>query len=252
MLSQNKLDVKYGLYNLCEERDLAKASFGYIMSDFHDLKNKYIKLGFHLDEFNRFQYYKDFGYLTFEEFCTNNIPLDLGSISRCISVFQIFAEFDKESRVRKMWLDDKYVNFSYSQLVEMVPLDGDIRPMIKCDMTVKQIREVKKFIKANKNCGIYERRDKVKNFIANGCVNNESNNKKLIATSQPTKDKVYESFVEDAFINDLLMECKLFIFRNKPESIGILESNISGKRLTFKDSNGTEYMIQYSVSRKGG
>lgn len=176
--------VKYGMYNLCEEREMARASFGYIMSDFKDLKDKYIKLGFHLDEFNRFMYYKDFGYLTFEEFCINNIPLDLSSISRCISVFQIFAEFDKKSRVRKMWLDDKYKDFSYSQLVEMVSLDGDIREMIKSDLTVKQIREVKKYAKENKDCGIYERRDKVKNFINNGCKKSLIEIIELDATSQ--------------------------------------------------------------------
>ena len=83
---ETKNDIIYGMFNLCEEREMARASFGYIMSDFHDIKSRYIALGFHLDEFRRMQYYKDFGYVTFESFCEKNVPLDKGAISRCIGV----------------------------------------------------------------------------------------------------------------------------------------------------------------------
>ena len=38
--------IIYGLINLREEREFARASHGYIMRDISDLKNQYIRLGF--------------------------------------------------------------------------------------------------------------------------------------------------------------------------------------------------------------
>ncbi len=141
---EKELSVVYGMYNLREEREQARWSLGYIMDDFADIKKRYVSLGFHLNEFKRCEYYKDFGYVTFEEFCTANIPLDKGSISRCISVFENFAAVDTNAgyKSRKMWLDDRYKEYSYSQLVEMVSLSSPVQTLIPSDMTVAKIREV--------------------------------------------------------------------------------------------------------------
>lgn len=124
----------------------ARSSLGYILEDFTDIKNRYISLGFHLNEFKNCQYFKEFGFFSFEDFCNDLLPLDKGAISRCINVWKEFCYKDNGGGYisRKMWIDDKYKEFSYSQLSEMLPLNSKRRKMVKPDMTVKQIRELKK------------------------------------------------------------------------------------------------------------
>lgn len=146
-MKENELKIVYGLYDLCPEREQARWSFGCIMDDFADIKKRYVTLGFHLAEFKRCEYYKDFGYVTFEEFCAANVPLDKGSISRCMNVYEEFGKREKlalSPDTPKMWLDEKYKDYSYSQLVEMLPLDDKRRKMVTPDMPVSRIRQLKK------------------------------------------------------------------------------------------------------------
>ncbi len=46
-----------------------------------------------------------------------------------------------------MWIDDRYEKYSYSQLVEMLPLKEQERRRVTSDMTVSQIRNYKKVVK---------------------------------------------------------------------------------------------------------
>ena len=138
------LKIKYGLFNLREERELARGHFEYIANDIVDIRQNYVKLGFHLHEFKYFQYYEDFGYEDFYEFVEANFGLDKSAVSRCISVWYRFADYDSGSSSRKMWLSDKWKDYSYSQLCEMLPLDDGELKAVSPEMTVKQIREYKK------------------------------------------------------------------------------------------------------------
>ena len=116
----------------------------------NDIRHTYIRLGFHLNEFERMSYYKDFGYSSLVEFCDANLGFDKSAVSRCISVFKEFAMRD-EHGAYKMWLNDKYSNFSYSQLCEMVSMKEEQRKLVKPEMTIKQIRELKKKNVSRKN-----------------------------------------------------------------------------------------------------
>lgn len=146
MIDEKILDIKYGLLNLRSEREQAKDSFAYIAQDILDIKSNYIKLGFHLDEFKRFQYYEDFGYSDFYEFCDVNLKLDKTAVSRAISVFYNFS--DRQNNIHKMWIAEKYKDYNYSQLCEMLPLNDEQRKKVTPDMTVQQIRDYKKSLKA--------------------------------------------------------------------------------------------------------
>lgn len=148
--SNSDIEVRYGIYDLGGETEEARSSLRYIMSDINDIKKSYFRLGFHLHEFKTHEYYKDFGFLTFEEFCEANIDLDKGAISRCINVFLMTnagGEVSYKSGVKIVgcgsYMSDKYKDYSYSQLVEMLPLDEERRKHCSSDMTVKQIRELK-------------------------------------------------------------------------------------------------------------
>lgn len=135
-------NVVYGLMKIRKKRELAEASHGYIAGDVSDIKNQYIRLGFHLNECYKKKYYEDFGYENFNEYCEKNFRLDKTAVSRCISVWESFAEVERDSR--KMWIDKKYENFNYSQLCELLPLTEKQRKQVRPEMSVKQIRELKK------------------------------------------------------------------------------------------------------------
>lgn len=161
-------DIKpvYGLFNFGEERETAKGSFEYIAKDISDIEKNFLRLGFHLYEFKNFEYYKDFGYDNFQEFCLKNFKLEKSGISRHINVWLNFAA--EQNGSRKMWLDDRFSEYSYSQLVAMLPLKEEERKKIKPEMTIKEINKFKKNKKSSK-----------------------------VATSQPEKKKNYKEC--DAF-----------------------------------------------------
>lgn len=142
----DELGIKYGPYKFgtidSKPRELAFASVGYLMNDMINIRENYMRLGFHLFECRRNQYYMDFGYPSLAEFCAANFGLDSSAVSRCINVFLLFSASEKG--VHKMWIDDKYKNYSYSQLCEMVSMDDVQRSQVTPDMTIKQIREIKK------------------------------------------------------------------------------------------------------------
>ena len=117
-------------------------SLGYLKRDISDIKTYYIRLGFHLDEFRRFGYYEDFGFSDLYEFCASNLGLDKSAVSRCINVWSNFCRVDGYTRT--MFLDDRYSNYSYSQLCEMLSLTSDQRKRVLPDMTIKDIRDFKK------------------------------------------------------------------------------------------------------------
>lgn len=165
-------DVVYGLINFGEERELARASFGYIKTDISDIKNRYISLGFHLHEALAMKYYQDFGYADFYEFCEKNFQMDKSAVSRSINLWKEFADYDERARSRKIFIDEKYRKYSYSQLCEMLSLDEKKCKSITPDMTVKQIREKKKEWKKKKPL-----------------VQDE---KSSVATSQPEKPVIAE------------------------------------------------------------
>lgn len=133
--------VKYGLFNFGGCREAAKGSLQYILSDISDIKKYYVRLGFHLEEFKRCEYYHDFGYGTFEEFCEANLSLDKSAIGRCISVWRNFSDDGK------MFLKEEYEDYNYSQLCEMIALDDTSRKHILPSMSVQEIRNYKRGLK---------------------------------------------------------------------------------------------------------
>lgn len=167
--------IKFGelCYDPEKVGELAIASFGYIEGEVRNIKKGYISLGFHLNEMWRSRYYEELGYEDFYECVEKNFGLDKSAVSRCISVWKEFAAYDENSYSRKMWVDERYANYSYSQLAEMLPLKQEERRRVTPDMSVREIREFKKNLK-NK---------KAKKPIENAIE------QKPVATSQPQEEK---------------------------------------------------------------
>lgn len=146
------MNIKFGadIYAPKEVNELARASIGYIESDVMDIKKRYVTLGFHLYEMDQCRYYEDLGYENLYECIEANFAMDKSAVSRCIGVWKTFAAVDGDGS-RKMWVDDRYKDFSYSQLTEMLPMSERDRYRISSDMSVKKIREVKQRLKEKKS-----------------------------------------------------------------------------------------------------
>ena len=145
------MSIKFGtdVYAPEEVNELARVSIGYIESDVMDIKKRYITLGFHLYEMDQCRYYEDLGYESLYECIEANFAMDKSAVSRCIGVWKAFAAVD-DNGTRKMWVADRYKDFSYSQLTEMLPMSERDRCKIRSDMSVKKIREVKQQLKETK------------------------------------------------------------------------------------------------------
>lgn len=142
---QNKKKPVYGLINFGKKRELAQASFEYIQRDIDEAKKNYIRTGFHLAECRDMKYYQDFGYDNFYEFVEKNFQMEKSKVSRCINVFMSFSSVSGTyQNSHSMYLDDKYTDYSCSALEEMLSLDEKKRQQIKPEMTVKEIRDLKK------------------------------------------------------------------------------------------------------------
>ena len=151
----SEIEIHYGMIKFREEpRAGAIASVKYMYSDLTDIRKYYIRLGFHLAEFDRCCYYTDFGYASLVEFCEKNLGMDKSAVSRCINVYENFnasREVSYNSGIKSTGaaidLGERWQDYSYTQLCEMLPLTDAQRRDITPDMSVKQIREYKKQLK---------------------------------------------------------------------------------------------------------
>ena len=144
----NEVQPVYGMFNLREERELAKESYEYITRDVNDIKTNAIRFGFHLMECKENRYYEDYGFNNFYEFIEKNWRLEKSTVSRYINLFMEFSLY--QDGQHKIFLDSKYEGYSYSQLSEMLPLSDKQRKQIKPEMTITEIRELKKSWKKEK------------------------------------------------------------------------------------------------------
>lgn len=127
--------------------ELSLASFEYIHTDLKEINKSFTRLAFHLHELK--QYYKRAGgffcgWYDFYKLCDANFGLDKTQVSRLLSIASLFMRPDNGYEPPKMFLNDKYKDFSYSQLCEMISMSPEDRRHIKPDMTISQIREYKK------------------------------------------------------------------------------------------------------------
>lgn len=122
-----------------------ESSKRYIVNDMKSMAQNYLKLGFHLWEVQDMKYYEAGGYENVYDFALEEFGLSKSAVSRSIGICLAFSK-DGHS----MYLDDKYSEYSYSQLTEMLSMNPEERRIVKKDMTVKQIRMAKQQLKTDR------------------------------------------------------------------------------------------------------
>ena len=167
-----------------EVNELAVASFNYVKQDITDVKTRYMSLGFPLHEMEMYRYHEELGSDTFSECIEKNFHMDKSAVSRVIAVWNEFCSKD-DSNSKKMWVDDKYEKYSYSQLVEMLPLKEKERFKVNADMTVSQIRSYKRSLKEKAK----EQKSSTDILNTSDTLVQTSKKKKSVATSQPVPEK---------------------------------------------------------------
>lgn len=117
-----------------------ESSRRYIRADMEDIAANFLKLGYHLYEVQRQGTYTHAGYGSVAEFAETEFGIKK---STCYNLIKLVLHYSRDGH--SMYLEDKYGGFGYSQLVEMLPLEDGERGMVKPDMSIVQIREIKKF-----------------------------------------------------------------------------------------------------------
>lgn len=121
-------------------------SVGYIQRDIDDIKRSFVRLGFHLWENSYYKYYEyvdvrhpeDFGGIYKD---VNDFAMDYFGLSRstCSRLMDINRRFCKHT----MYLLDKYQDYNYSQLSEMLPMSDDMIRCVRPSMSIIEIRRLK-------------------------------------------------------------------------------------------------------------
>lgn len=113
----------------------------------YDIANSFVYIGFLLCEANEYRSFEEWGYSSIYEYASSELGFKKSSVNNFMNICKCFSSnFSStgEALPYSMILKDDYRNFNYSQLVEMLSMDDKKRSQVTPDMTVKQIRLLKK------------------------------------------------------------------------------------------------------------
>lgn len=133
--------------NIIEQVCQLKKCEDYIFYEMKSLKNSFLKVAFLLSYIKGEKLYLHEGYDDFYKYVEDKFALKSTSCKNLISIYNRFCDpVDyKQSSNFSVFLKEGYKNYSYSQLTELLSLD-DISK-ITPDMTVREIRENKSYVK---------------------------------------------------------------------------------------------------------
>ena len=102
------------------------------------MAREYIGIGFFLRKVRDKEMYLEDGYKDIHDFAMNEFGMSKSTVNHCIRINEQFS-IDGNSPV----IDERYKDFSKSQLQEMLYIPEDKREDVTPDMTVKEIRSMK-------------------------------------------------------------------------------------------------------------
>lgn len=147
--------------------------------DMEDIGKRYFMLGCRLHEAQIYNYVETLGYDNIEQLAEAELDLGRSSTYNLIKVFKRFCARNEHGDY-KTWVDPKYKNYSYSQLIEMEKaycLSYDIEKEIPPNTPVRIIKEYVKYI--NKNPGDHKSLPDWQNEEQLATLSPISNNKQI-------------------------------------------------------------------------
>lgn len=150
----------FNVASLSKVRLMEPKSVGYedsieiIRDELQRTRRSFVKIGWYLKHIKDEEMFKEDGYADIFELAMDKFNISQPTANRFMNICEEFSVNHDSPE-----LDEKFVNFSVSQLFEMLPMDEEKRKQITPDMTVKQIRGVKEETRKKKEPDDGEIRD---------------------------------------------------------------------------------------------
>lgn len=141
-------------------------SIDIIRDELHRTRRSFVKIGWYLKHIKDEGMFKEDGYADIFELALDKFNISQPTATRFMNICKKFSKNHDSPE-----LDEKFVDFSVSQLFEMLPMNEEQREQITPDMTVKQIRETKEDTGMKKEPDDGEIRD-----VCCDCLRNISDN----------------------------------------------------------------------------
>ena len=109
----------------------------------YDVAKQFVYIGFLLWEVQQYGYYREHGHNDVYEYAAFELNLKKTTVKNLIGINKAFGQ-QNQYGLRTMYLQQEYEKFNYSQLTEMLSMSETQRNKVKPDMTIRQIREIKK------------------------------------------------------------------------------------------------------------
>lgn len=115
----------------------------------YESAKQFVYIGFLLREVKEYRYYEEGSYQDVYAYAEHELGFKRSSKKNFIAIAENFGVNEytyggQLHREQTMHLQPKYEKFNYSQLVELLAMSERQRQLAKPDMTVKQLRELKK------------------------------------------------------------------------------------------------------------
>lgn len=151
----------------------------YMKQDLAHIAETYMRICFRLYEADKNKYYSSLGYPDIYSCAEAELDISKSTVSRMINICKRFSRLNGYRP--SMFIADKYKKYNFSQLVEMVSLKDEDLKLINSDMSVKDIRDVKKKIRRKFNDTLKESTyQNLKNLVKTGLEKKDPS----VATSQ--------------------------------------------------------------------
>ena len=140
MLEEKKVNFLTGELGVTEK----------IKKAMYEAAKQFVYIGFLLWEVKQYHYYEASGYQDVYDYAEKELNFKKSSTKNFIAVAETFSQTTEQKYRREirtlpsMQLRQEYKDFKYSQLVEMLSMSDSKRKQVTPDMTIKQIREIKK------------------------------------------------------------------------------------------------------------
>lgn len=206
---------------------------------FSDVANTYVQIGGYLNEMNEAKHYEVLDYKSIYEYAADRFNL---SKTTCSNFINLYKRFGEETGYSDDYaLKEEYEDYSYSQLVELVSIDEGKILDYSPNLTVKEIRAVKKLEKYN-NLLVQE----VKKLLIDFVENKELLNRFLTPNNNTIMDlekniDIYSSYVK------LYIPCEIELEEIKEEASFYLRVDLTDSGLIEKKFN-CNYYKYYSFS----
>ena len=103
-----------------------------------NMKNDYVAIGYYLRQELNDKLYLEDGYKNVHEFAQSEFGMKKATVNHCIRINMEFSVGGNSKEI-----DDKYSEFSKSQLQELLYIKKEKREEVTPNMTVRQIREMR-------------------------------------------------------------------------------------------------------------